>query len=590
LQPGYETIGNAGTLFVSGRNGCDGAWWRKILIFDELREIQHTHGYLPPEPLRALSKELNVPLYRINGVAEFYPEFHLSPPAKIHIEVCRDMTCHMRGADQLISDLRQRFLPVGKKVVDVHERSCLGRCDSAPAMTINEELFQNVTVEQAEILVQTCLAGSDLPRQTFIRPPVALKADPYQGVEKYGALRKLLETRDWDGVIATLKAAGLGGMGGAGFPTSIKWDVVRKASGDEKYVICNADESEPGTFKDRFIMTHAPHLVVEGVIIGALVTGARTGYIYIRHEYKEQEAILREEIEYCKRENLLGDHILDTDLAFDLSVFVSPGGYICGEGSAQLEAIEGKRAEPRNKPPNSATQGLWMKPTALNNVETFANVPQILARGVEWFKSQGHHPAASGLKFVGISGDVLRPGVYEIPMGLPLSEVVFNLAGGPPGGRKVKAFAPSGAASGYQPASKLDTRLDFKSMSAAGTMLGSGAIVVLDETRCILDMALNSVTFFRNESCGKCVPCRMGSAKLTDILAGWTHGKGVESDLALIADLSDTMKLTSICGLGQFVPYPILTALENFREEIEAHILHRKCPAGVCPMRDEPLR
>ncbi len=561
------------------------------MIFDELRAIQHRHGYLAAEPLKDLSKQLNVPLYQINGVAEFYPEFHTTPPAKLHIEVCRDMVCHLHGASRLTAELREKFRPMGKRVVNVHERSCLGQCDAAPALTINETLFRNVTTEQAEILVQTGLAGLDMPQPAPVRPSVELKSDPYPGVEKYGALRKLVVTRDWDGVIAALKAAGLGGMGGAGFPTSIKWDVVRKAPGNEKYIVCNADESEPGTIKDRFIMTHAPHLVVEGVIIGALVTGARTGYIYLRHEYKEQEAILREEIERCKRAKLLGDDILGTDLAFHLDMFISPGGYICGEGSAQLEAIEGKRAEPRNRPPNSATHGLWMKPTALNNVETFANVPQILARGVEWFKSQGHHEAASGLKFVGISGDIRRPGVYEIPMGLPLSEVVFNLAGGPPGGRKVKAFAPSGAASGYQPASKLDTCLDFKSMSAAGTMLGSGAIVILDETRCIVDMALNTVTFFRNESCGKCVPCRMGSAKMTDVLAGWTRGMGMESDLELIADLSETMKQTSICGLGQFVPYPVLTALQNFREEVEAHVLHRNCPAGVCPMRaDEEFR
>jgi NADH:ubiquinone oxidoreductase subunit F (NADH-binding)/NADH:ubiquinone oxidoreductase subunit E len=553
------------------------------LLFDELRAIQHKHGYLPPEPLQALSKQMNLPLYKINGVAEFYPEFHLTPPAKIHVEVCRDMTCHLRGADRLTVDLRQRFLPLGKKVVDIHERSCLGQCDSAPAITINETLFRNVTMEQAEILVQTALAGLELPPAPA-RPAVKLKSDPYTGVEKYGALRKLVETQDWDGVIATLKAAGLCGMGGAGFPTSIKWDVVKKLPGPVKYIVCNADECEPGTTKDRFIMTHLPHLVVEGVIIGALVTGAQSGYIYLRHEYKEQEEILREEIEYCKRENLLGDHILGTDLAFDLEMFISPGGYVCGEGSAQLEAIEGKRAEPRNKPPNSVTHGLYLKPTTLNNVETFSSVPPILANGVEWFKSQGDHPAASGLKFVGISGDVLRPGVYEIPMGLPVSEVVYKLAGGPPGGRKVKAFAPSGAASGYQPASKLDTRLDFKSMSAAGTMLGSGAIVVLDETRCILDMILNTVTFFRNESCGKCVPCRMGSQKMTDILTGWTHGRGVASEIELIMDLSDAMKETSICGLGQFVPYPILTGLENFREEIEAHIFQRRCPTGVCLM------
>ena len=363
--------------------------------------------------------------------------------------------------------------------------------------------------------------------------------------------------------------------------------MVRKCPGNEKYIVCNGDESEPGTIKDRFIMTHLPHLVVEGIIIGALVCGARTGYIYLRHEYKEQEEILREELEHCRQNGLLGESILGTELSLDLDMFISPGGYICGEGSAQLEAIEGKRAEPRNKPPNSATHGLWMKPTALNNVETFANVPQILARGVEWFKAQGHHEAASGLKFVGVSGDVQRPGIFEIPMGLPLSEVVVKMAGGAHSGRTIKAFAPSGAASGYQPASKLDTKLDFKSMSAAGTMLGSGAIVVLDDTRCVLDMALNAIIFFRNESCGKCVPCRTGSQKMVDLLTGWTRGKGSEADLQLIADLSETMKQTAICGLGQFVPYPFLTALQNFREEVDAHILHKKCPAGVCPMRGE---
>jgi NADH:ubiquinone oxidoreductase subunit F (NADH-binding) len=357
---------------------------------------------------------------------------------------------------------------------------------------------------------------------------------------------------------------------------------VRKINSTEKYIVCNADESEPGTIKDRFIMTHLPHLVIEGIIIGALVTGAQKGFVYIRHEYKEQEAILRAEVESCYRDGLLGAGIRGTGLSFDLEIFVSPGGYICGEGSAQLEAIEGKRAEPRNKPPNSATVGLWQKPTALNNVETFANVPQILANGVAWYKSQGRDGAA-GLKFIGVSGDVQRPGVFEIPMGIPVSEAILGLAGGPHGGRAVKAFSPSGAASGFLPFPKFkDTHLDFKSMRAAGTMLGSGAIVVLDETRCVLDMTLNAIIFFRNESCGKCVPCRVGSQKLVDILMGWTRGKGSESDLRLVSDLAETMEQTSICGLGQFVPYPITTALKHFREEIDAHVLHKRCPAGVC--------
>ena len=553
------------------------------MIFDELRAIQHEHGYLPAEQLHLLSKRMHIPLYQISGVAEFYPHFHLSPPPKVRVGVCTDMVCHLHGADRLHNEVKRSFAALEGRQVGVLPLSCLGQCDHAPAIAVNDVIYPGVTLDQAQSLVQTALAGFDLPNPHVAIEEVALESDPYQGVPKYGALRTLLETRDFDGVIDTLKAAGLGGMGGAGFPCGIKWDVVKKAPGSEKYIVCNADESEPGTIKDRFIMVHLPHLVIEGIIIGALVTGARKGFLYIRHEYTQPEQILRQEIERCKQEGLLGAKILGTDLSFDLEVFVSPGGYICGEGSAQLEAIEGKRAEPRNKPPNSATVGLWQKPTALNNVETFAVVPQILARGVEWFKAQGHG-AASGLKFVGVSGDVQRPGVYEIKMGTPISEVILGLAGGPTGGKQVKAFAPSGAASGFLPASKMDTRLDFKSMAAAGTMLGSAALVVLAEGRCILDMALNAITFFRNESCGKCVPCRLGSQKMVDILDGWTHGKGTEADLQLVAELSETMKLTSICGLGQFVPYPVQLAIQHFREEVDAHIIEKRCPEKVCPM------
>jgi len=555
------------------------------LLFDDLRAIQHRHGYLPADDIQQLAKTLEIPLYKINGVAEFYPEFRVTPPAQAVVEVCTDMACHLHGADTLFGDLEQRFAKMGKKAVELHKRSCLGQCDHAPALTLNEVLYRRITTEQAENHIQAKLAGIELPVPVFENQPVELLADPYRGKQKYGALRSLVESKDFDSVIGKLKDAGLGGMGGAGFPTSIKWDVVKKAAGPEKYIVCNGDESEPGTIKDRFIMTHLPHLVVEGVIIGALVVGAQTGFIYLRHEYKEQEAILRAELEDCRREGLLGDSILGSEYSFHLDMFISPGGYICGEGSAQLEAIEGKRAEPRNKPPNSATHGLWQKPTALNNVETFANVPQILANGVEWFKSQGRDGTA-GLKFIGVSGDVQNPGAFEVPMGIPVSEAIMGLAGGPAGGKKVKAFSPSGAASGFIPYEKFqDTHLDFKSMRAAGTMLGSGAIVVVDETRCILDMTLNAIIFFRNESCGKCVPCRMGSQKLVDIMVGWTRGRGTQADLQLVADLAQTMEQTSICGLGQFVPYPITTALKHFREEIEAHVLHRNCPAGVCPMK-----
>jgi NADH:ubiquinone oxidoreductase subunit F (NADH-binding) len=370
-------------------------------------------------------------------------------------------------------------------------------------------------------------------------------------------------------------------MGGAGFPTESKWQLVRQAPGTEKYIVCNADESEPGTFKDRFILTHLPHLVIEGMILAGILTGAKKGILYIRHEYEDQEEILHAEIERCEKDKLLGSSILGSDLAFELEIFVSPGGYICGEESALLEAIEGKRAEPRNKPPFPVQEGLWNKPTVINNVETFANVPPILVRGVDWYKAQGVGGAA-GLKFIGVSGDVMRPGVYEVPMGTPVSDLIFKYGGGIPGNRKLKAFAPSGPSSGYLPASMADVRLDFKALADAGSMLGSGALVVCSEDRCMLDMALNATEFYRNESCGKCVPCRVGSSKLVEMLDGWARGKSAPSDLALLDELADTLRLTSICGLGQVVPAPIASVLKHFREEVDAHLSKRQCPAGVC--------
>ncbi len=389
------------------------------------------------------------------------------------------------------------------------------------------------------------------------------------------------QSRDWTGLIAKLKESGLRGLGGAGFPTGMKWELVRAQPGAEKFVVCNADESEPGTIKDRHIMTNAPHLVVEGIILCGLVVGARHGIFYIRHEYPYQEHMIEEEIRGCYAEGLLGANILGTDLAFDLEVFVSPGLYICGEESALLEAIEGKRAEPRNKPPFPGQQGLWQKPTVINNVETFFFVPVILSRGLEWLKAEGKN-GSIGVKFVGVSGDVRRAGVFEVPMGTTYRELVEGLAGGASEGRAIKGFAPSGPAGGYLPAAMLDLPLDWTAMTKAGATVGSGAIVVCDDRACMLDMALNSVRFFRNESCGKCVPCRTGSQKLVDILTGWTQGARGADDLAIYTDLTHALRMTSICGLGQVVPVPIASVLKHFPDEVEAHVRDKVCAAGVC--------
>jgi NADH:ubiquinone oxidoreductase subunit F (NADH-binding)/(2Fe-2S) ferredoxin len=499
------------------------------------------------------------------------------------------MSCHLRGSDELRRDLARRFHAMSERDIAITDVSCLGQCDGAPAVRINDRSFRGVSAPQAEAIVISALGGTSPPAASPEPRITGLAADPYQNAEPYGALRKLAGTRDFEGVIALLKSAGLSGLGGAGFPTGVKWEAVRKTPATEKYVICNADESEPGTIKDRFILGHLTHLVIEGMIVAGLVTGARKGILYIRHEYEPQEHLIAEEIRRCYESGLLGPSVCGTDLVFDLELFVSPGGYICGEETALMEAIEGKRAEPRNKPPFPVYEGLWGKPTALNNVETFANVPQILVNGVDWYKAQGVNGCA-GLKFVGVSGDVRNPGIFLIPMGTPMEEVIFQLGGGIHNGiddgKRLKAFAPSGPSSGYLPASMVDVRIDFKSLAAAGSMMGSAAIVVCAEGRCMLDMALNAVRFFRNESCGKCVPCRNGSQKMTDILIGWTRGKGTSADMVLLDELSEAMKLASICGLGQFAHSPITSVIKHFRPEVEAHILEHRCPEGVCPMRD----
>jgi formate dehydrogenase beta subunit len=558
---------------------------RDNVIFDDLRAIQLRHGFLPKAELEALSSRTETPLYQIHSVASFYPHFHLAPPARAELRVCADMSCHLNGAAELRAELERRLASARPGEVEIRDVSCLGRCDQAPAIAVNDHIFTAIRPERGEALVRAALVGDELHDDVLKQGRVACASDPYPDRESYGALRALVASKDFDAVLARLSEAELRGMGGAGFPTALKWDLVRKQPAGEKYIVCNADESEPGTIKDRFIMTHLPHLLVEGMILAGLVTGAKQGILYIRHEYHLQEEILGEEIRRAYRAGLLGRNILGSGLAFELRIFVSPGGYICGEESALIEAIEGHRAEPRNKPPFPGVVGLWQKPTVINNVETFIHVPQILARGVDWYKAAGRD-GSRGWKFVGVSGHCAKPGVYEVPMGITMREVLADYAGGVRGGRALKAFAPSGPSSGYLPAALVDVRLDFKALAEAGSMLGSGAIVVCDDTTCMLDMALNAVRFYRNESCGKCVPCRLGTQKMVDLLARWTQGGLPEAqyraDLGLLEELSFAMSQASICGLGQIAPAPIQSVLKHFRAEVDAHAVEGKCPSGIC--------
>jgi formate dehydrogenase beta subunit len=550
-------------------------------LFDELRAIQSLHGYLPAGQLYELSKKLKKPVSELHAVASFYPHFRLTPPPKADVQVCSDMSCHLLGADKLRQGLERAFAGRPPEDVSIRDVSCLGRCDTAPAMSINDRIYSGVSAELARETVQSALTGKVPALPARKHRHSQLEVDPYRGPSTYNAVGKLIEKRDFNAVLDALKTATLRGMGGAGFPTGSKWELVKNARGAQKYIVCNADESEPGTIKDRFIMENIPHLVIEGMIVAGLVTGATSGYIYIRHEYEGPREVLHEEIRRCYRERLLGENILGSGLRFDLEIFVSPGGYICGEETALLEAMEGRRSEPRNKPPFPVTNGLWDSPTVINNVETFALAAAIFLNGAEWYKNQGIN-GVPGIKFVGISGDVVYPGVYEVSMGVSYWELIFNFAGGIPDGKALEGFAPSGPSSGYLPASKVDLPLDFKALADAGSMVGSGAVVVCAEGRCMLDMAINSTRFFRNESCGKCVPCRVGSQKLVDILARWSRGEQGVNDLAVIDELFKAMRLTSICGLGQIIHAPLSSVIKHFPRTIEAHLNERRCPAGVC--------
>jgi NADH:ubiquinone oxidoreductase subunit F (NADH-binding)/NADH:ubiquinone oxidoreductase subunit E len=552
-------------------------------IVGQLREIQRAHGYIPVSALRELSERTGEYVYKLHGVVSFFPHFRLQPPPPVEVLVCDDLSCHRRGGAALLADARERVAGGAPAGAVVRAVSCLGRCDRAPACAVNETIVSRVTPEALAEHIATVAAGGSVTREHVARGTARLAVDPYGDGPRYGAARALAAAGDAAGVLAALKAAELRGMGGAGFRTGLKWELVRNAGGDDKYVVCNADESEPGTFKDRFLLENVPHLLVEGMLLAGLVTGARLGIVYIRHEYEAQLEIVEREIAAARAAGALGSSVFGSGREFELETFVSPGGYICGEESALLEALEGKRGEPRNKPPFPVTHGLHDRPTVINNVETFVLAPVILARGADWFRAQGKS-GASGLKFVGISGDVVRPGVYEIGLGTPAREVIFDRAGGLTAGRPLKAWAPSGPSSGFLPPSLLDTPLDFDSLARAGSMLGSGALLALSDEACMLDMALNAVRFFRNESCGKCVPCRVGSAKMVEILTDIAQGRGRVEHLAMIDDLSHALVQTSICGLGQVVPMPIRSVLIHFRDEVDAHLLHRRCPAGVCPL------
>jgi len=558
-------------------------------LIPALNAIQERAGWLPRAELVALSQDVHRPLYEIEGLISFYPHFRTKPPAPVELRACHDLSCWLRGGDEKIAALRERY--AGDASVELIEGSCLGRCDLAPACTVNEapaamddagDAVEAARAAVAQAAVNgrgghAAVNGHGTGHGTgygsgitaLLPAPAAVwRNDPYSTVrERYALVREVLAgRRDTAGIIAALGDSGLRGMGGAGFPTGRKWDMVAAQEASPKYVICNADESEPGTFKDRQILAMQSHLVLEGMLLGMLAVGAEEAWVFIRHEYGPEEQVIRAEIERLRATGLIGPDAGGTGRRLNIEIFTSPGGYILGEESALLECMEGHRGEPRNKPPFPASYGLHGKPTLMNSVETFAHVPAIALRGADWWNAKGAPSKTgavhAGLKFFAVSGHVERPGVYCVPMGTTARQLL-DLAGGVSGGRELGAIQPGGASSNFIGPGQVDVELDFGTLRDAGSMLGSGAMVVMAKGTDLLAAAVNVLRFFRDESCGKCVPCRVGSAKshamLTDLLA---RGGGPQDVNADVRELIDVMRRTSICGLGQVALGPVASVIK----------------------------
>ena len=529
-------------------------------LIPALNAIQERLGWLPREELVALSNDTRRPLYEIEGLASFYPHYRREPPPQVALHVCHDLSCWLRGSDDRIAALRRKYGDDAD--VELVEVSCLGRCDNAPAAAVNDEPGN---VDDVDALVaRSRVRSAEQPVGPAQLTPRAepWPNDPYAtGEQRYRVLRALLTGRiDAEHVVQALQQSGLRGMGGAGFPTGKKWELVAAQPSQPKYAICNADESEPGTFKDRQILGDQAHLVLEGLLLGMLVVGAEEGFCFVRHEYGPEADVVRAEIDRLRHEQMIGDDVLGSGRRLHLEVFVSPGGYILGEESALIECMEGHRGEPRNKPPFPGVFGLWGRPTLMNSVETFADVPVIVERGAQWWRDQGTGESI-GLKFFAVSGDVARPGVYCVPMGTSARQLL-DLAGGVAGGADLAAVQPGGASSNFLGADSLDVPLDFDTLAKAGSMLGSGALVVLAEGTDVLAAATNTLRFFRNESCGKCVPCRAGTHKAHEMLTAALDGDGLDDQAEeRLLELERTVRLTSICGLGQVALGPVASVL-----------------------------
>ena len=516
------------------------------------------------------------------------------------ILVCNGTACLSAHSDQVQDELQKQVKELGlDHACRVTSGGCRGLCANGPMVSVEPQgvLYQAVKAEDSKDILDNLNTEPVKRLECHTNAPffsrqhkIVLEYDgkldperiePYIAAGGYSALVKILSEMTPQQVIEQITRSGLRGRGGAGYPTGLKWSTVSKAQGDHKYVICNGDEGDPGAFMDRSVMEAYPYKVLEGMTIAAYAVGAEQGYVYVRAEYPLAVKRLRTAIRQAQKLSLLGNNIGGTTFSFQVDVRLAAGAFVCGEETALIASIEGKRGMPRPRPPFPAERGLWGSPTLINNVETFANVAPIIRNGADWYASLGTEKS-KGTKVFALTGTIQNTGLIEVPMGTALREIIFDIGGGIPNGKRFKAVQTGGPSGGCIPEQHLDISVDYDSLLQLGTYMGSGGMIVMDETSCMVDVARFFMEFCMAESCGKCIPCRVGTAQMYDLLNKITKGEATLDDLAMLENLADMVKNTSLCGLGQGAPNPVQSTLRYFRDEYMAHIVDKVCPAGVC--------
>jgi NADH-quinone oxidoreductase subunit F len=541
-----------------------------------LHAAQQLRGWIPEAVAAEVGRALGVPLAEVHGVIDFYAMFSREPLGRTIVRVCNAPVCALSSADAVAQALcRHLAITPGETSADgeftVEHAPCLGLCDHAPALLVGDTATGHALAEQAAAICARSVAapvsfiGGDLRMLTVnCGGASATSLDEYQRGGGYAGLKKAL-TMTPDALIAEVKASGLVGRGGAAFPTGVKWEGAAQAPAQPKYIVCNADESEPGTFKDRILLEQDPHRTIEGMIIAAHAVGACKGYIYVRGEFPHAFNVMGKAVEEARQNGILGNSVLGSPLNFDVEMRLGAGAYICGEETALLESIEGKRGFPRIKPPFPTTHGLFGKPTVINNVETFCNVPLILERSASAYRKIGTE-RSPGPKLFCVSGQVERPGLYEVPLGVTLRHLLFDLAGGLKPGRKLQAVLMGGAAGAFATEKDLDVALSFEQLGAAGLPLGSGAVMVFDDSADMRDVLKRLAHFFAEESCGKCYPCQLGTVCQHGILDRVASGRAMAGDRERLTDVASAMTDASLCGLGQTAAAAVLSAMKLWPE------------------------